>query len=159
MSRQWTISASSQGVEAVSLRQNAPPLRLKGPGNGKKWRSLAERELSAYFTGRLTRFSVRYDMDGLPPFTRAVLDLTAKIPYGQVRSYQWLARKLGKPKAARAVGNALARNPIPIIIPCHRVVRNDGVIGGFALGAGWKKRLLELEKKYVKSKASAIVGR
>ena len=159
MSRQWTITASSQGVETVGLRRRAAPKRdKKQPGNGNKWRSRAERELSAYFAGRLTRFTVRCDIDDLPPFTRAVLELTAKIPYGQVRSYQWLARRLGKPKAARAVGNALARNPIPIIIPCHRVVRHDGVIGGFALGAGWKKRLLHLEKKFVKSKASGAMG-
>jgi len=130
----------------------------KRPGDGKKWQSQAQRELSAYFAGRLTRFSVRCDIDDLPRFTRAVLQLTAKIPYGQVRSYQWLAHRLGKPKAARAVGNALGRNPVPIIIPCHRVVRNDGSIGGFALGPGWKKRLLDLEKIFVKSKASPTNG-
>ena len=64
-----------------------------------------------------------------------------------MKSYRWIAQKLGKPDASRAVGNALARNPIPVIIPCHRVVRSDGAIGGFALGPGWKKRLLALEKK------------
>ncbi len=159
MLRRWTILASSQGIEAVSLKPTGAPMPdKKRAGDGNEWRSRARRELSAYFAGRLTRFTVRYDIDALPPFTRAVLELTAKIPYGQVRSYQWLARRLGKPKAARAVGNALARNPIPIIIPCHRVVRSEGVIGGFALGAGWKKRLLGLEKKFVKSKASAAMG-
>jgi methylated-DNA-[protein]-cysteine S-methyltransferase len=108
-------------------------------------------ELREYFAGRRKSFVSRCDIDRLPPFTQAVLRLTAKIPYGRVRSYQWLARRLGKPKAARAVGNALARNPIPIFIPCHRIVRRDGAIGNFLLGSGWKKRLLDLEKSFVKT--------
>ena len=120
----------------------------------ERWCRLAQRELDAYFVKRLTAFSTPYDIRHLPGFTRSVLELTAKIPYGEVRSYEWVARKLGKPKAARAVGNALARNPVPIMIPCHRVVRSDGTIGGFALGSGWKKRLLALEKNFVKTKAS-----
>jgi methylated-DNA-[protein]-cysteine S-methyltransferase len=77
---------------------------------------------------------------------RAVLELTTTIPYGEVRSYTGTARRLGKPKAARVVGNALARNPLPIIIPCHRGVRADGSFGPFVLGPAWKKRLLRLEK-------------
>ncbi|MCZ6626311.1 MAG: MGMT family protein [Deltaproteobacteria bacterium] len=92
-------------------------------------------------------FSTPCDLGGLPPFTRAVLRITAQIPYGEVRSYRWVAQRLGKPNATRAVGNALARNPIPIIIPCHRVVRSDGTLGGFALGRDWKKGLLDLEKR------------
>jgi methylated-DNA-[protein]-cysteine S-methyltransferase len=76
---------------------------------------------------------------------KAVLRVTSRTPHGEVRSYRWVAQCLKKPKGTRAVGNALARNPIPIIIPCHRVVRNDGTLGGFALGVKWKKRLLELE--------------
>jgi methylated-DNA-[protein]-cysteine S-methyltransferase len=77
-----------------------------------------------------------------------VLKAATQIPYGEVRSYRWLAQRLGKPKAARAVGNALARNPIPIIIPCHRVVRSNGTIGGYAFGTALKKRLLEMEKEH-----------
>ncbi|MGH7817699.1 MAG: methylated-DNA--[protein]-cysteine S-methyltransferase, partial [Candidatus Binatia bacterium] len=95
------------------------------------------------------------DITRLSSFTQAVLKQTLRIPYGQVRTYKWLAARLGKPKAARAVGNALARNPLPIIIPCHRVVRGDGSIGRFALGSEWKKRLSELEKKFVKTEASS----
>jgi methylated-DNA-[protein]-cysteine S-methyltransferase len=108
----------------------------------------AKEELSAYFTGQLRSFSTPSDLSGLPLFTQAVLKITAKIPYGEVRSYRWVAERLGKPKATRAVGNALARNPIPIIIPCHRVVRADGSLGGYALGLDWKRKLLELEQSH-----------
>lgn len=117
-------------------------------------RARAEKQLGEYLAGRRKSFALRCDIDRLTPFTQAVLKLTAEIPYGEVRSYQWLARKLGRPQAARAVGNALARNPIPIIIPCHRIVRRDGVIGNFLLGSWCKKRLLDLEKSFAKTKTS-----
>ena len=145
------VSASPYGVTEVKLRRqnraNGGRKPARDPGRSP-WKESARKELTAYFLGRGTSFSTRCDLRGLPPFTRAVLRITAKVPYGEVRSYEWVARKLGKPKAARAVGNALARNPIPIIIPCHRIVRSDGNIGGFALGTAWKKRLLTLERKF-----------
>ncbi|MCH7568969.1 MAG: methylated-DNA--[protein]-cysteine S-methyltransferase [Deltaproteobacteria bacterium] len=115
----------------------------------------AKGELDAYFTGQLCRFSTPCDLRGLPPFTQAVLNIASKIPYGEVRSYRWVAEQLGSPKAARAVGNALARNPIPIIIPCHRVVRTDGSLGGYALGLDWKRRLLELERSHCRVRGAA----
>ncbi len=121
----------------------------------RRWRMTAKGELDAYFTGQLWRFSTPCDLRGLPPFTQAVLKVACKIPYGEVRSYRWVAEQLGSPKAARAVGNALARNPIPIIIPCHRVVRTDGSIGGYALGLDWKKRLLELERSHCRVRGAA----
>lgn len=138
------VEATESGVSAVTLGR-----KRKGANGGRagRWAQRAGRELDAYFAGRLKKFAAPCDLDGLTPFTRAVLKITARIPYGEVRSYRWIARKLGKPDASRAVGNALARNPIPVIIPCHRVVRSDGAIGGFALGPGWKKRLLALEKQ------------
>jgi methylated-DNA-[protein]-cysteine S-methyltransferase len=114
----------------------------------------AKEEMNAYFTGNLRSFSTPSDLSGLPRFTQAVLRITAKIPYGEVRSYRWIAQQIGKPRASRAVGNALARNPIPIIIPCHRVVRTDGSLGGYALGLGWKRRLLELEKYHSRVKGA-----
>jgi len=146
----FRIFASDRGVIEIKLassRQSGRTHNEKRTAAMEHWCSLARRELNAYFARRLTAFSAPYDIRHLPGFTRSVLELTAKIPYGEVRSYGWMARKLRKPKAARAVGNALARNPVPIVIPCHRVVRNDGTIGGFALGSGWKKKLLDLEKK------------
>lgn len=81
------------------------------------------------------------------PFQRAVWDQTALIAFGQVRTYGWIARRLGRPGAARAVGRALGANPLPLIIPCHRVVRGNGSLGGFSAtgGAVLKRRLLEHE--------------
>ena len=145
MKQPFIIEASEGGVTSLKLGRRRE--RTFAAASGDRWRRMAEKELAGYFSGKTRSFSALCDLKSLPPFTRAVLKTTAEIPYGQVRSYRWIAAKLGKPGAARAVGNALARNPIPIIIPCHRVVRSDGAIGGFALGTGWKKRLLALEQK------------
>lgn len=78
-------------------------------------------------------------------FEAEVLLATSRIPWGETRTYSWVAEAAGRPGAARAVGNALGRNPIPILIPCHRVVRSDGSLGGFSSGLWWKKKLLSLE--------------
>ena len=83
----------------------------------------------------------------LTDFEWKVLKATLKIPLGKTRTYQWLARKIGHPKAVRAVGNALKKNPFPLIIPCHRVVKSNGKIGSYAGGRKMKINLLELEKK------------
>ena len=158
MTNDWKIAVSEQGVTQLSLRRSsANPERGFDENNRRSKDSLAraKKELRDYFTGRVRSVTVRYDISRMSAFTQAVLKEAAKIPYGQVRTYQWLAARLGKPKAGRAVGNALARNPLPIIIPCHRVVRADGSIGRFALGSGWKKRLLELEESFAKTKASS----
>jgi O-6-methylguanine DNA methyltransferase len=82
----------------------------------------------------------RFDLSGLAPFQRAVLEKTSQIPRGQVRTYSWVAKEIGHPKAVRAVGTALATNPIPVLIPCHRVVRSDGVIGNYGAGGPVAKR-------------------
>jgi O-6-methylguanine DNA methyltransferase len=146
MKSRFVVQASANGIRAVRLRRSKGRAARSSRDGAQHWREIAEREIAGYFAGKLRSFSARCDLDDLPPFTRAVLKVTAGIPYGEVRSYRWIAKKLRKPGASRAVGNALARNPIPIIIPCHRVVRSDGAIGGFALGASWKRRLLELER-------------
>jgi len=77
---------------------------------------------------------LQFDLSGLTEFERAVLRKTLEIPRGEVRTYSWVAREIGRPRAVRAVGTALANNPIPILIPCHRVVRSDGVIGQYGAG-------------------------
>ncbi len=82
----------------------------------------------------------------LTPFQWKVLSVTATIPLGETRSYQWVAQKIGSPKAVRAVGQALRRNPYPVIIPCHRVIHADGSLGGYAGGSGERKAVL-LEKE------------
>ncbi|MBM3254085.1 MAG: MGMT family protein [Candidatus Omnitrophica bacterium] len=79
-------------------------------------------------------------------FEKRVLRVVSTIPLGQTRSYKWVAQKAGRPKAVRAVGQALKKNPFPILIPCHRVIKNDGSIGGYSLGVDTKKRLLMFEK-------------
>lgn len=139
------IHATERGVTEVRLRKNGIELRTEGRSLSRRWGVAARKELADYFAGRLRSFTIPCDLSVLPSFTQAVLRVTSRIPHGEVRSYRWVAQCLKKPKATRAVGNALARNPIPIIIPCHRVVRSDGTLGGFALGVKWKKRLLELE--------------
>jgi len=104
------------------------------------------RELEDYFHRRLTKFTVPVDWRFMPKgFTREVLEITAKIGYGKVYSYAEIAGKLGKPKSARAVGGALGRNPVPIVVPCHRVVASGGKLGGFSGGVDIKRKLLYIE--------------
>lgn len=81
----------------------------------------------------------------LSDFEKRVYRATIKIPAGQVRSYKWVAETMGKPNASRAVGNALNKNPYPVVVPCHRVIKSDGSIGGFAAGPKAKRRLLAKE--------------
>lgn len=80
-------------------------------------------------------------------FTKKVYQAVLSIPLGEVRTYKWVAKKAGSPKAFRAVGSALKRNPFPLIIPCHRVIKSDKEIGGYSLGKDKKKTLLDLEKE------------
>ena len=101
--------------------------------------------LQRYFNGERVLFPDRLDLRGATTFQRAVWDATISIPYGETRTYAWVAQQIGKPRALRAVGRALARNPFPIIVPCHRVVASNGNLGGFRGGLELKKRLLELE--------------
>ncbi len=105
----------------------------------------ARRELDEYFDHRRTTFDLRVDVAGLPAFQRKVLTELARIPYGEVATYGGLAAKIGKPRAARAVGGALNRNPIPIVLPCHRIVGASGKLVGYAGGLERKRALLALE--------------
>jgi len=100
-----------------------------------------------YLAGKVVGFPDKLDLSWASLFQRSVWKVDQSIPYGETRTYAWVAGKLGMPKAARAVGQALARNPLPIIIPCHRVIRSDGSLGGFTSGKEWKPLLLEIEAK------------
>ncbi len=88
------------------------------------------------------RTALRFDLGGLTPFEQDVLHTALRIPRGEVRPYNWIARRIGRPQAVRAVGTALANNPIPFLIPCHRVVRADGVIGNYGAGGPTAKRAI-----------------
>jgi methylated-DNA-[protein]-cysteine S-methyltransferase len=103
------------------------------------------RELDEYFERRRTSFDVPVDVAALPDFQRVVLTELARVPYGETATYGGLAARIGKPRAARAVGGALNRNPIPVVLPCHRVVGASGKLVGYAGGLDRKRALLTLE--------------
>ena len=102
-------------------------------------------ELDAYFSGTLRRFTVAVDLRAVTRFTSRVLGATRNIPFGRLLSYGEVAERIGSPSASRAVGGALGRNPVPIIVPCHRVVAHGGGLGGFTGGVETKRKLLHLE--------------
>jgi methylated-DNA-[protein]-cysteine S-methyltransferase len=106
-----------------------------------------QREIRAYLAGKPVEFSASPHADGLTSFQREVLDACSRIPHGKTLSYAELAAWIGRPRAARAVGTALARNPLPLLIPCHRVVASNHKLGGFSAegGVGLKRKLLALE--------------
>ncbi len=101
--------------------------------------------LKLYFSAHRVNFPDKLDLSGATAFQRKVWETTRLIPYGETKSYAWVAEQIKHPKALRAVGQALGRNPLPIIVPCHRVVASSGGLGGFTGGIEVKKRLLHLE--------------
>ncbi len=119
----------------ISPRVLAAPRRLDEP----------RRELDQYFAGRRQRFEVVVDWQLVHGFARRVLQATARIPFGSVSSYKLIATDAGSPRAFRAAGNALGTNPLPIIVPCHRVLHADGGLGGYTGGLERKRVLLSVE--------------
>jgi len=108
------------------------------------FKDLMER-LKVYFSGHRTTFPDELDLSRATHFQREVWEITRLIPYGETRSYAWVAEQIKKPRAMRAVGQALSKNPLPIIVPCHRVVASDGKLCGFGGGVEMKRYLLFLE--------------
>jgi len=145
-----SILGSALGVLSITLPQPSQQRAREllgnrvAPTSSRFFDSLVER-LKDYLGGSRVDFPDRLDLSGATPFQRMVWEATRLIPYGETRSYAWVAGQVNKPGAARAVGQALGRNPIPIIIPCHRVIRGDGSPGGFSGGLKVKERLLHLE--------------
>jgi methylated-DNA-[protein]-cysteine S-methyltransferase len=141
------LVASDKGLVAV-LWQNDNPLRvrLSEPVPSERHPVLVEteRQLAEYFAGKRKTFSIALDMRGTR-FQKEVWEALLAIPFGETRSYGQLARQLGNPSATRAVGAANGRNPISIIVPCHRVIGSNGKLTGFAGGIDVKARLLGLE--------------
>jgi len=122
-------------------------VRVYGPGvvpDPKRSSALA-RELDQYFNGRRREFDIEVDLSGLTSFQTKILSATAKIPFGAVSTYQAVARRAGNERASRAAGGALNQNPIPIVVPCHRVVGSNGALVGYAGGLDVKRRLLAIE--------------
>jgi methylated-DNA-[protein]-cysteine S-methyltransferase len=143
------LIASDAGLSAV-LWENDNPKRVRvgelvaAPAHPIL--AQAEHELRAYFAGERTSFSVPFDAAG-SEFQKKAWAALLTIPYGQTRSYGELARQIGNPKASRAVGAANGRNPISIIVPCHRAIASDGALTGFAGGLEAKRYLLSLETR------------
>lgn len=151
----WGIGAvifSRGGLAGVTFPQQdevrLEETILKKFGTCKYVKDLGKETCSAlerYFEGERTYFNVGIDYGQATEFMRVVYETLRAIPYGEFLTYKELAEHCGNSRAARAVGNALARNPVPIIVPCHRVLKSDGTIGGWSGMPGWKERLLELE--------------
>lgn len=106
-------------------------------------------QLDQYFEGKRRKFRLKLDWQLVHGFRREVLAATKEIPYGDTRSYTDMAVEAGSPKAVRAAGSALATNPLPIVVPCHRVLKSDGQVGSYLGGSSMKKELLEMEKARV----------
>jgi methylated-DNA-[protein]-cysteine S-methyltransferase len=98
-----------------------------------------------YFDGKRSELHCVLDFGRATPFQKQVWETTRSIPYGQTQSYGWVARRIGKPAAVRAVGQALGKNPLPIVVPCHRVIASNGSLCGFGGGLEMKRSLLQLE--------------
>lgn len=132
------MSAPGEFVATVRARTGFPPERADE--RQAELTATVERWLSG------EPYGGPFDLNGLTDFARAVLEQTRAIPRGEVRSYAQIAAAIGRPAAVRAVGSALRRNPIPLLVPCHRVVRNDGRVGLYSNGGPeWKARLLRIE--------------
>jgi methylated-DNA-[protein]-cysteine S-methyltransferase len=139
----WRGTMTSRGLSKLELlpaRGDVPT-----PDGRRDDRHPAVRELRDYFAGRRRVFSTPVDLSGEPTFRRKVLEALCAIPFGATTTYGELARRAGKPNAARAVGQALGANPVPVVVPCHRVLQAGGRLGGFGLGLDAKRLLLALE--------------
>lgn len=129
---------AERGLDPRPIAETPPP-----PAADTLERATAQ--LAEYFAGRRDAFDLPLDFRGVTPFTRSVLEATAGVGFGRLETYRGIAGQIGKPGATRAVGNALGRNPLPVVVPCHRVVESDGGIGGFGGGLETKRKLLALE--------------
>ena len=152
-SRGWIGCLSSQlGLKKATLPQLSPQLALEeldGIAGQAVWSPDSFTEIVSffidYFSGQPNKFPWSLDLEHATPFQRQVWEATRSIPYGETRSYSWVAKCIGKPAAVRAVGQALGKNPLPIVVPCHRVIAADGDLRGFGGGLEMKRNLLRLE--------------
>jgi O-6-methylguanine DNA methyltransferase len=148
------ISETSQGIDAIVLPRGSRQAIESGlnamasepceAGDSMRLEA-ARRQLLDYLSGKRDTFAVPLDLSRGTPFRRRVWRILQRVPYGKLRSYQWVASRVGGRRYARAVGNAVSANPLPIVIPCHRIVAQDSSLGGFSCGLPMKRKLLTLE--------------
>jgi len=140
--RSLGIEATSRGVSLVRAARAATPPTAAA----RRVVERAREEITEYLRGQRVFFSVPVDFSDVPEFQRKVLEAARQIPFGEARPYAWIAERIGHARAVRAVGTALGRNPVPLIVPCHRVWRGDGGLGGYLFGPDIKQRLKALEE-------------
>ena len=164
------LVATSSGLTRTTLPERSPEVCVseladeidRAAMEPERFTALRER-LDRYFRGDRVSFEEeRIDVEGVSPFLKAAWDACRTIPYGQTRSYKWLAGMAGKPAAPRAAGQAMARNRLPIVVPCHRIIGSDGRLRGFGRGItrlDLKRDLLELETiQLTSSDSGALEG-
>lgn len=148
------IAESPKGIQTIVLPKRSKravesDLRVQSNGPWQQEESAhleaARRQLLDYLEGRRNTFDVPLDLSQGTSFQRQVWRTLQRVPYGKLRSYQWIAARVGGPHYARAVGNAVGANPLPIVVPCHRIVAHDASLGGFSGGLFMKRKLLSLE--------------
>ncbi len=148
------ITEAGKGVDGVALPQTSKQraiavLREQAPDplvmEPSPQLELAQAQLLDYLAGKRMTFDVPLDLSRGTAFQRQVWRTLLKVPFGKLRSYQWVAARVGGRQYARAVGNAVGANPLPIIVPCHRIVAQDATLGGFSGGLPTKRKLLTLE--------------
>ncbi len=169
------VAASENGIVAIELRSTTPDfvdglsVRLHGrvvpeeagevPEAWRQYLAHARTQLGEYFAGRRSRFDLPVDLRGISEWDRRVLTGAARLDFGETTSYGELARRIGKPGAARAVGGALGRNPVPIVIPCHRILAADGTIGGYGGGGhGSRVEMLAVKRRLLTLEGCAFAG-
>jgi len=139
------LVASNKGLLAIDVKKSSTSRQVTaGDAQANVILQVARKQLDEYFAGKRTSFSIPLDLRGTE-FQVESWKALGRIPFGKTITYGQQAQNIGNPKACRAVGSANGKNPIPIVVPCHRVVASDGSLGGYALGLKMKKQLLDLE--------------
>ena len=147
------LIASDKGLQGVFLKQQTIQMTKSLKNKTPATCILADttKQLEEYFAGKRNDFDLPFDIEGTV-FQTQVWKALSKIPYGKTVSYSDIAKKINNPKAVRAVGSANGKNPLCIIVPCHRVIAADGTLGGYSGGLDIKTKLLELERFFIKNK-------
>lgn len=144
------VVVDSGRVQSISWHRTSPASpRTHRPSQSGDSKLIArlKHDLKQYFAGQRQDFDWPLDWSTGTPFQQEVWQALRTVPYGETRSYQWLATKIRRPHGMRAVGQANGANPFSLVVPCHRIIRADGSIGGYAGGLSIKKKLLALEKR------------